>query len=75
VSKKGRSGVVFGPGKQATVGGRAEESIETRRSIKKSRDRQRKERALKARNELRMTMAEDDVLFDDVYELCEIIGK
>jgi hypothetical protein len=69
---------VFGPGKQATVGGRAAESIEireTRRSIKKSRDRQRKERVREARNELRMTMAEDDVLFDDVYELCEIIGK
>jgi hypothetical protein len=69
---------VFGPGKQVTVGGRAAESIEireTRRSIKKSRDRQRKERVREARNELRMTMAEDDVLFDDVYELCEIIGK
>lgn len=49
--------------------------FETRRSIKKSRDRQRKERVREARNELRMTMAEDDVLFDDVYELCEIIGK
>lgn len=23
----------------------------------------------------RMTMADDDVLFEDVYELCEVIGK
>lgn len=22
-----------------------------------------------------MTMADDDVLFEDVYELCEVIGK